>query len=281
MTTVRALLASAAAALSDIGDSPAIDAQVLLAHALERDRSWLFAWPEHTPPPAQQAAFSTLVARRRDGEPIAYLTGRREFWSLDLAVSAHTLIPRPETELLVEQVLALDLPADAQVVDLGTGSGASALGLATERPGWQVSATDASIDALAVARNNARRLNLPQVRFHHGDWFGALPSGQRFAAIVSNPPYVGEHDAHLCRGDVRFEPREALAAGPDGLDDIRRLIACAPGFLAPGGWLWLEHGADQAAAIRRLFATAGLDRIETQRDLAGRERCTGGCLKPK
>ena len=279
MTTVRALLATATEDLADHVDSPAIDAQALLAHVLERDRSWLFAWPEHTPSCAQRQAFAALIARRRDGEPVAYLTGRREFWSLDLAVSADTLIPRPETELLVEQVLALDLPDGARVADLGTGSGALALALASERPGWMVSATDRSTAALAVARHNARRLNLPLVRFHLGDWFAALPPGSRFAAIVSNPPYVAEHDDHLRRGDVRHEPRDALAAGPDGLTDIRRLIAGAPGFLLPGGWLWLEHGAGQGLSVRRLLAAAGFRQIATRRDLAGLDRCSGGRLR--
>jgi release factor glutamine methyltransferase len=253
-----------------------IDAQWLLCHALGRDATWLVAHGRDRAQPHVQAAFEAMVVRREAGEPVAYLTGRRGFWSLDLEVDGAVLIPRPETELLVELALQR-LPADAplHVADLGTGSGAIALALACERPQARVDAVDASADALAVARRNAARLGLRNVALHHGDWFAPL-AGMRYDLVASNPPYIARHDPHLREGDLRFEPAAALASGDDGLDAIRRIARDAPGFLAPGGWLLLEHGWDQGDAVRALLHGAGLAQVETYRDLEGRDRaCVG------
>lgn len=278
MNRVRDLLSEATAALAAATEDPALEAQVLLAHALGRERSWLFAWPERVLDQDQGARFAGLLARRLAGEPVAYLLGRREFWSLSLRVSPATLIPRPETEQLVEIALALEMPEQARVLDLGSGSGAIALALASERPHWRIDAVERSAEALAVARRNAAELGLDRVCWLHGDWFGPLDRAVRYQLIVSNPPYVAAADPHLARGDLRFEPRAALAAGTDGLDDIRRIVAAAPGHLAAGGWLWLEHGAGQGPAVADLMRRAGLHGVETRPDLAGLARHTGGHL---
>lgn len=252
------------------------DAELLLAHVLGASRTWLFAHARDDLPPEPRARFESLVARRAEGEPVAYLVGRRGFWSLDLQVTPATLIPRPETELLVE--LALErLPADRmlRVADLGTGSGAIALAIARERPQAKVVATDASADALAIARGNAARHGLDNVVFREGRWFAPL-AGERFDLVASNPPYVADGDAHLEQGDLRYEPRSALAAGPDGLDDVRIIVADARGHLAAGGWLLLEHGLDQGDAVRTLLDAAGFTQVATRQDLEGRDRVTLG-----
>lgn len=274
--TIAEALAEAAARLAPLHESARLDAEVLLAHCLGRDRSHLYAWPERALEPAVHAAFLELVAGRAAGRPVAYLIGRREFWSLALAVGPETLIPRPETETLVEAVLAR-VPAAAawRLADLGTGSGAVALALAAERPACRVVATDRSAAALGQARANAAELGIGNVEFREGDWFGPL-GAERFHVIASNPPYVAEADPHLEQGDVRFEPRNALAAGPEGLDDLRRLAAGAPGHLEPGGWLVVEHGWDQGPAVRDLMAGAGARDVATTRDPAGHERVTAG-----
>ena len=254
------------------------EAEHLLLHVLGRDRAWLFAHGDAGLTDAEAAALEALLERRVAGEPVAYLTGRRGFWTLDLQVSPATLIPRPETERLVE--LALErLPADGpvRIADLGTGSGASALALASERPQARVVATDASADALAVARANALANDLAHVDFRLGHWWTPL-TGERFHLVASNPPYIADGDAHLARGDLRFEPATALASGTDGLDAIREIIGAAPGFLLPGGWLLLEHGWDQGAAIRALMAEAGFVDVATEADLEARDRVTLGRL---
>ena len=269
--TCREALAAATARLAS-----RTDAERLLMHALGVDRAWLFAHALEPVEVGDAARFQALVARREQGEPVAYIIGRQGFWSLDLDVTPATLIPRPETELLVE--LALErLPADAPsaVADLGTGSGAIALALAHERPQARVVATDRSAVALEVAQANARRLGLDSVEFAQGAWFAPL-AGRRFDLVVSNPPYIEDADPHLARGDLRFEPREALASGADGLDAIRALAADAGAHLAKGGWLLVEHGWTQGAAVRDLFEAAGFDSVFTARDLAERERVTGG-----
>ncbi|MDH5833151.1 peptide chain release factor N(5)-glutamine methyltransferase [Luteimonas kalidii] len=270
--TARRLLADARARI-DLAD-----AQALLAHALGRDRSWLFA---HADDPLQECdrdRFLSLVARREAGEPVAYLCGRRGFWTLDLAVTPDTLIPRPETELLVELALAR-LPAvrALRVADLGTGSGAIALALAQERPQARVDAVDASPGALEVARRNASEAGLENVAFHLGDWFAALPD-LRFDLVASNPPYIAEGDPHLARGDLRHEPAMALSSGRDGLDAIRAIVRDAPAHLQPGGWLLLEHGHDQGEPVGALLREAGLVDVATHRDLEGRDRVGLGRL---
>ncbi len=264
-----------AAASADL--EPA-EAQWLLAHALGRDRGWLFA---HAADPVDVDArmrFAGLVARRLAGEPVAYLRGRQGFWTLDLAVTPDTLIPRPETELLVELALAR-LPADAplRLADLGTGSGAIALALASERPRARVDAVDASDAALAVARRNADAAALGNVEFHLGHWFDPL-AGRRYDLVASNPPYIADGDPHLGCGDLRHEPAMALSSGHDGLDAIRCIVRAAPAQLAAGGWLLLEHGHDQGPAVRALLQAAGLQDVATHRDLEGRDRVSLGRL---
>ncbi len=255
---------------------PRIDAQMLLLHVLGRathDRAWLIAHDGDALAPGAAAPFGALCARRLRGEPVAYLTGTKTSHSPTLHIDSRLLDPRADTETLVDWALDL-LPADqpARVLDLGTGSGAIALALAAARPRADVWAVDASADALAVARANGQRLGLA-VNWRHGDWLAPV-AGERFDLIVSNPPYIAEGDPHLAA--LAHEPRQALASGPDGLRDLRVLCAAAPAHLRPGGWLLLEHGHDQAAAVRALLQQAGLGQVQSRRDLAGIERCSGG-----
>jgi len=250
------------------------ETQTLLQHALNVNRAYLLAHPEQELDAAQTAAYRALLQRRLAGEPIAYILGEREFFGLKFKVSLATLIPRPETELLVYLALR-HLPQGGRVLDLGSGSGAIALSIVHARPDAEVTVVDASIEALAVARENARRLNIVNTRFVQSDWFARL-AGERFDLIVSNPPYIADGDAHLAQGDLRYEPRSALASGADGLDDLRRIIGGANAHLTTGGWLLLEHGYDQAAAVRDLLLSAGLDGVFSATDLAGIERVSGG-----
>ena len=268
-TVTQALQAAQALGLARL------DTQMLLLHVLRRDpadRAWLLA---HDTDPLPHGAWRDLMAlcrRRATGEPVAYLTGRKEFYGLDLAVDSRVLVPRPDTETLVDWALeVISATPGPRVLDLGTGSGAIALAIRHDRPDAQVSAVDASAGALEVARGNAARLGL-EVAFTQGSWLEGV-SGH-YHAIVSNPPYVAAGDLHLAA--LTHEPTEALASGPDGLDDIRRIIDQAPGHLHPGGWLLLEHGYDQAAAVRPLLAAAGLQGVGSRKDLAGIERCSGG-----
>lgn len=252
------------------------DAALLLAHALGKPRSWLFAHADDLLGEADAARFDALLARRVAGEPVAYLTGSRGFWTLDLAVTPATLVPRPETELLVELALArLPAVAPVRVADLGTGSGAIALALAKERPRAHVVATDASPEALEVARGNAVRNRIGNVAFRLGSWLAPL-AGECFDLIASNPPYIADGDPHLSQGDLRFEPAMALSCGPDGLDAIRIIVRDAPACLRPDGRLLLEHGWDQGEAVRALLAEAGFVDAATERDLEGRDRVTLG-----
>lgn len=274
-TTLADALRSATALLA-MHESARLDAELLLAQVLGQPRSYLMAWPERVLSEPQAQQFAALIARRAAGEPIAHILGRREFWSLDLEVTSDTLIPRPETELLVEQALA-HVPEDAawDIADLGTGSGAIALAMASERPRCRIEASDASSAALTVAEANARRLHLGNVCFHHGRWYQPF-ANKRFDVILSNPPYIRADDPHLREGDVRFDPHSALVAGRDGLDDLRAIITGAPAHLRSDGWLLVEHGYDQAEAVAELFAGAGFDAIATLRDLGGRPRVTQG-----
>jgi release factor glutamine methyltransferase len=266
-------------ALAQSGLVP-LDAQVLLAHVLSKDRAWLVAHSDEALTSDQEAAFFALAKRRRDGEPVAYLTGVREFWGLPLRVTPAVLIPRPETESLVELAL-LRIPVDrgSSVVDLGTGSGAIALALAKERPRARVLATDTSMEALAVAKDNARQLGIANVEFALADWYDGLPSAWHdvaFDVIASNPPYVAINDPHLRESDVPFEPAAALVSGVDGLAAIRRIVDGARAHLAPVGALAVEHGYDQSERVRELFAAAGFSEIVTAKDLAGIPRVVVG-----
>lgn len=266
--TVQTALGAAARRLSG-GESPRLDAEVLLAHVLDQSRAYLLAHPGAVLPEAERGLFSGLVRLRSEGWPVAYLTGRREFWSHSLRVTPATLIPRPETERLVELALQR-IPADCtwRIADLGTGSGAVALAIAMERPSCQILATDISAPALTVARHNAIRLGVRNVQFRQDDWCEHL-IGESFDLIAANPPYVRRGDPHLTRGDLRFEPLLALEAGAGGLDAIARISASARLSLAPGGWLVLEHGHDQTTAATALLARYGYTDIESYNDLSG------------
>lgn len=272
MATIESLLNNA-----ELPDSPTprLDAELLLAHALGKPRSYLHTWPEREVEAEPGARFAADLARRKAGEPVAHILGRQGFWSLELDVAPHTLIPRPDTELLVETVLEL-LPAlPATVLDLGTGTGAIALALASERPAWRVTGVDRVPEAVALAERNRARLELGNAAFVESHWFSAL-AGQCYRLIVSNPPYIAAADHHLDEGDLRFEPSSALVAGVDGLDDIRQIIAQAPGYLEPAGWLLLEHGFNQAVAVRELLVARGFSAVESRRDLGGHERISLG-----
>jgi release factor glutamine methyltransferase len=266
-------------ALTQCGLVP-IDAQVLLAHVLGKGRAWLAAHGDEPLSGEEADAFLALARRRREGEPVGYLTGIREFWGLPLAVSPAVLLPRPETETVVEIALArLAVERDTRVLDLGTGSGAIALAIAHERPHAQVLATDTSAAALVVARDNAQRLGLANVEFLQSDWFASVPAMWHrapFDLVASNPPYVVAGDPHLADGDLRFEPAAALTPGGDGLDAIRRIVAGAGGRLVAGGTLVVEHGYDQVDAVRALFQAAGFVDIVATRDLAGIPRAVAG-----
>jgi len=274
--TLRGLRDNAARRLAEVSETPRLDAEVLLAAALERPRSYLYAWPERTLEPEQSTRFLAWLAWRGAGFPVAYIIGRREFWSLGLEVTPDTLIPRPETELLVELALAR-LPVDRPVAiaDLGTGSGAIALALAVERPLARIVATDRSLAALTVARRNARRLNIRHVEFRAGDWCAPL-GNERFDLIAANPPYVAAADPRWRQGELRFEPPGALVSGVDGLDALRAIITQAPFYLEPGGWLLLEHGYDQGETVPALLRERGFDAASDHRDAAGLSRTSAG-----
>ncbi len=275
--TIAELLRDARERLAALPEAePALEAELLLAEALEKGRTYLLTWPDRAPEADQAARFDKVLQRRLTGEPIAYILGRREFWSLELEVSPAVLIPRVDTELLVELALGM-IPAGVEwrIADLGTGSGAIAAAIASERPQAWLVATDRSPEALEVARRNLAQLGLTNIETRLGRWFDAFAEGERLDLLLSNPPYIPETDPHLAQGDLPHEPRSALASGPDGLDDIRHLIAGAPAHLRPGGQLLLEHGWDQGEAVRSLFVGQGWERVETWRDLGGRERVSG------
>ncbi len=255
-----------------------VEANLLCQHLLNVNRAWLISHESETLTSKQQAAFEALVQRRLKGEPIAYILGSREFYGLPLKTTPATLIPRPDTETLVEAALAkIPQNASLNILDLGTGTGAVALVIASERPQTKVTAVDASPEALKVATENAQSLNLCNVRLIESNWFSALVS-EKFDVIVSNPPYIAQDDEHLKQGDLRFEPLSALASGADGLDDIRKIIQDAPDFLNPNGWLMLEHGYDQGDAVAALLNARGFRQIDHVKDIAGTLRVTFGAI---
>lgn len=272
LLTCEALLTEASSRIES--DSPRLDAELLLSHITGLSRTSFRAWPEREVTDTHAEAFEALVQERVAGRPVAHLLGHQEFWSLPLKVSASTLIPRPDTECLVEVALALPLPPQASVLDLGTGTGAIALALASEHVGWRISACDAVPEAVALARENAVALGL-NLSVVQSSWFSGLEP-ERFDLIVSNPPYIPDSDRHLEEGDVRFEPASALVSGSDGLDDLRLIITQAPDWLVEGGWLLVEHGFDQAEAVAQLFHTRGFKAVETRQDYGNRDRMTLG-----
>ncbi|MGE6663417.1 peptide chain release factor N(5)-glutamine methyltransferase [Pseudomonas sp. NPDC077408] len=275
MATIDYLLRAA-----QLPDSPSakLDAEWLLAAALGKGTSYLRTWPDCEVLPEVEARFAAYLERRRLGEPVAYILGRQGFWSLDLEVAPHTLIPRPDTELLVETALDMLPAGPADVLDLGTGTGAIALALATERSTWRLTGVDRISEAVSLANRNAQRLGLGNVRFIESQWFSSL-AGQRYGLIVSNPPYIPASDPHLLQGDVRFEPSSALVAGEDGLDDIRLIIEQAPTHLLSSGWLILEHGYDQAMAVRTLLFDGGFVDVASRKDFGDHERVSFGRLR--
>lgn len=267
-------LRQAASELS-ASESPKRDAEILLEFVTGKARTYLLAFGETQLSAEQEAQLATLLARRKTGEPVAHLVGEREFWSLPLYVSPATLIPRPDTECLVEQALSR-LPAQAcRILDLGTGTGAIALALASERPDCEVTAVDVMPDAVALAQRNVARLGFPNVTVLQSSWFSALDN-RTFGMIVSNPPYIDEHDPHLTQGDVRFEPLMALVAANEGLADIVHIVTTSRQHLLPGGWLLVEHGWTQGDAVRDVFIAAGYRAVETCRDYGGNDRLTLG-----
>lgn len=275
--TIEALLARAKQQLIESGsDSPSLDAALLLCHVLQQPRSYLLTWPDKELDEPIVNAFDALLTRRSMGEPIAYIIGEREFWSLPLKVSPTTLIPRPDTERLVELALEKALINQAPILDLGTGTGAIVLALASELPNHQLVGVDLRSEAVELAQTNRQRLAIDNVTFLQGSWFQPINDGMKFAVIVSNPPYIDEHDPHLVEGDVRFEPRSALVAADNGLADIKSITATARDYLIEDGWLLFEHGYQQGADVRAIFQQFGYQHILTEVDYAGNDRVTLG-----
>ena len=263
--------------LQSTSDSPQLDCELLLCYVLDVDRTWLRTWPEKEVSKSLEAKFCALLEKRVQGQPIAYLVGSRGFWSMDLQVSTDTLIPRPETELLVELALGLKLPKNSHGLDLGTGTGAVVLALATERPDMNFTAVDSQMGAVSLANKNCQNLGLSNVAIFQSDWFDSVQLiDNQFDLIISNPPYISANDPHLQQGDVRYEPNTALVSGIDGLDDLQKIIAKSPAYLKSDGWLLLEHGFDQGAAVVRLMSRAGFKKVVTHKDYNQIDRVTLG-----
>jgi release factor glutamine methyltransferase len=264
--------------LSEVSDTAVLDVELILCHCLQKTRTYLRTWPEREVQPAELEQFEGLLAKRQQGEPVAYLIGSRGFWTLDLAVNSSTLIPRPETELLVEQSLqCLEGKPGASILDLGTGTGAIALAIASENASWQVLGCDVQSEAVALAEQNRQQHRLANAHFLQSNWFASIPA-QSFDLIVSNPPYIDPEDPHLSQGDVRFEPRSALVADKKGLADIEQIIAGSNIYLKPQAWLMFEHGYDQGEAVKELMLDAGFASVTTIQDLGGMDRVTKGQL---
>lgn len=274
LRTIESCLTRAAIALQNISDSPRLDAEVLLSNLLQRNRAYLYAYSDSLVDEAVELKFFQQVARRKSGEPVAHITGSREFWSLPLSVNNSTLIPRPDTELLVETALAICQKDQARVLDLGTGTGAIALALAKEQPAWRIDAVDKQANAVQLARQNAAMLALNHVQIYESDWFAAVPADPCFDLIVSNPPYIAKDDPHLLEGDVRFEPQSALIAADDGYADLFFLVREAKKFLCVQGILLLEHGFAQGESLRAYLRQCGYSGVKTVRDYGANERVT-------
>lgn len=278
--TLASLLDQASKQLGNCSDSALLDAEVLLCHCLNKPRTYLRTWPEHQPDDEQIRQFQTLIAQRSQGVPVAYLTGHREFWSRDFLVTPDVLIPRPDSELLIEQALALlTVTQHCKIIDLGTGSGILAITLAAERPLATVFASDFSKSALAVAQLNAKRLQTGNVRFIYSNWFDAIDE-DNFDLVLSNPPYIADDDPHLRQGDLRFEPQTALVSPNQGLQDIAMLAEQARHRLKPAGHLLVEHGYNQQHEVQTIFQRYGYQKIATQRDFSGNPRITTGQWNP-
>lgn len=272
--TIKQALSAASIELTTVSDSAKLDAQVLLSHVLGQSLTYLMTWPDNSLSPEQQSQFRLLLERRLNGEPVAYLTGVKEFWSLELKVNSSTLIPRPDTETLVELVLAHFQQPQINLLDLGTGTGAIALALASEQVNWQITAVDFNENAVKLATDNALALNISNVVISQSDWFSAIEPSRKFEVIVSNPPYIDEQDEHLEQGDVRFEPKSALVAKNKGLADIEYISQEAKRYLAAQGRIYFEHGYNQGPAVRNILTELGYQFATTQTDLAGNDRIT-------
>ena len=276
--TIADLIKAASEQLAALSDSASLDAKVLLAHALNKDTTYLITWSDKALSDAQINDFDKLLSRRLSGEPVAYIVGTREFWSLPFFVAPSTLIPRPDTETLVDLVLSHFPHTNLSLLDLGTGTGAIALALASEQSEWNIQAVDFNEDAVALAKKNADNLDLNHVNIYQSDWFGSVKSDASFDVIVSNPPYIDSEDHHLDEGDVRFEPKSALVAAQQGLADIQHICTEAIRYLAPNGRIYIEHGFEQGAVVRDIMQKAGFEQCTTVQDLGGNDRITWAIL---
>ncbi len=277
LMTIAELIAYGQQLLFSQSDSAKLDTELLICFVIDKPRCFLLTWPERLLTKEQTKHFAELMQRRVNGEPIAYIVKMQEFWSLPLEVSPATLIPRPDTEVLVESVLAHHQSEHLSCLDLGTGTGAIALALASERPHWQIEAIDFSHNAVSLAKRNAKNLSLSQVDFYQSDWFSEVSDDKRFDVIVSNPPYIDENDHHLNEGDVQFEPKSALVAAEHGLADIKIIASQAIKFLKPGGFLYIEHGFEQSIAVQRILAEFAYQQINTLKDYNDNDRITYAC----
>ena len=276
MPSIAQAIKQASKTLAETSDSARLDAEVLLCHVLDCSPTHLIAWPEKSLNDKQTQAFNHLIEQRHSGTPVAYLTGSREFWSLNFKVTPATLIPRPETETLVEFVLdKFSEQKKLKLIDLGTGSGAIAIAIASEKPDWEIIATDISTEALNIAAENARNHQINNIQFIESNWFEQIEK-QHFDLVISNPPYIADQDKHLSQGDVRFEPLSALTSGKTGLDDIKHITARSIQYLSENGWLIFEHGYDQKQAVYDRFKQNNFHKIMQLNDLSGQARMTAG-----